>query len=144
MDFQNDTFVLDLSSTNPEWQHVKVSSPPPGHWGHTLSSINDSHLVLFRSCGRHGLLNDVFIMDLDAKHPTWHEIFSLAVPRSWHNSCTLDGTKLIVSGCCADSGMLLSDTFLLDPSIETHVWKEINVILESTFSSRTHLICLWR
>ncbi|GAA0164273.1 DNA-binding transcription factor [Lithospermum erythrorhizon] len=125
----NDTFVLDLSSSNPEWQHVKVSSPPPGRWGHTLSSINGSHLVLFGGCGRQGLLNDVFILDLDAKHPTWHEISSLAppLPRSWHSSCTLDGTKLIVSGGCADSGVLLSDTFLLDLSIETPVWKEIPV-----------------
>ncbi|KAK6159067.1 hypothetical protein DH2020_006381 [Rehmannia glutinosa] len=101
----NDTFVLDLNSTNPEWQHVKVSSPPPGRWGHTLSCVNGSNLVLFGGCGRQGLLNDVFLLDLDAKHPTWREISSLAppLPRSWHSSCTLDGTKLIVSGGCADS-----------------------------------------
>src|SRR2546430_11544359 len=38
----NDTFVLDLNSSNPEWQHVQVSSPPPGRWGHTLSCVNGS------------------------------------------------------------------------------------------------------
>ncbi|KAL1548851.1 adenosine kinase [Salvia divinorum] len=125
----NDTFVLDLNSTNPEWQHVKVSSPPPGRWGHTLSCVNGSNLVLFGGCGRQGLLNDVFVLDLDAKHPTWREISSLAppLPRSWHSSCTLDGTKLIVSGGCADSGVLLSDTFLLDLSIEKPMWREIPV-----------------
>ncbi|KAL0453420.1 UNVERIFIED_CONTAM: Adagio protein 1 [Sesamum latifolium] len=125
----NDTFVLDLNSTNPEWQHVKVSSPPPGRWGHTLSCVNGSNLVLFGGCGRQGLLNDVFLLDLDAKHPTWREISSLAppLPRSWHSSCTLDGTKLIVSGGCADSGVLLSDTFLLDLSMEKPVWREIPV-----------------
>nr|AML77944.1 putative LOV domain-containing protein [Ligustrum sinense] len=125
----NDTFVLDLNSSNPEWQHVKVSSPPPGRWGHTLSCVNGSHLVLFGGCGRQGLLNDVFVLDLDAKHPTWREISSLAppLPRSWHSSCTLDGTKLIVSGGCADSGVLLSDTFLLDLSMEKPVWREIPV-----------------
>ncbi|KAI9122952.1 hypothetical protein K1719_005841 [Acacia pycnantha] len=95
----NDTFVLDLSSKNPEWQHVQ------------------------------GLLNDVFVLDLDAKPPTWREISGLAppLPRSWHSSCTLDGTKLIVSGGCADSGVLLSDTFLLDLSMEKPVWREIPV-----------------
>nr|AML77893.1 putative LOV domain-containing protein [Phyla dulcis] len=125
----NDTFVLDLNSTNPEWQHVKVSSPPPGRWGHTLSCVNGSNLVLFGGCGRQGLLNDVFLLDLDAKHPTWREISSRAppLPRSWHSSCTLDGTKLIVSGGCADSGVLLSDTFLLDLSIDKPVWREIPV-----------------
>ncbi|KAL3841058.1 hypothetical protein ACJIZ3_025649 [Penstemon smallii] len=125
----NDTFVLDLNSTKPEWQYVKVSSPPPGRWGHTLSCVNGSHLVLFGGCGRQGLLNDVFVLDLDAKHPTWREISSLAppLPRSWHSSCTLDGTKLIVSGGCADSGVLLSDTFLLDLSIEKPKWREIPV-----------------
>ncbi|XP_051138723.1 adagio protein 1-like [Andrographis paniculata] len=123
----NDTFVLDLNSTNPEWQHVKVSSPPPGRWGHTLSCVNGSHLVVFGGCGRQGLLNDVFVLDLDAKHPTWREISSLAppLPRSWHSSCTLDGTKLIVSGGCAYSGVLLSDTFLLDLSMEKPMWREI-------------------
>ncbi|XP_022886133.1 adagio protein 1-like isoform X2 [Olea europaea var. sylvestris] len=125
----NDTFVLDLNSSNPEWQHVIVGSPPPGRWGHTLSCVNGSHLVLFGGCGRQGLLNDVFVLDLDAKHPTWREISSLAppLPRSWHSSCTLDGTKLIVSGGCADSGVLLSDTFLLDLSMEKPVWREIPV-----------------
>ncbi|XP_028781211.1 adagio protein 1-like isoform X2 [Neltuma alba] len=95
----NDTFVLDLNSKNPEWQHVQ------------------------------GLLNDVFVLDLDAKPPTWREISGLAppLPRSWHSSCTLDGTKLIVSGGCADSGVLLSDTFLLDLSMEKPVWREIPV-----------------
>nr|AML78818.1 putative LOV domain-containing protein [Gyrostemon ramulosus] len=123
----NDTFVLDLNSDNPEWQHVQVSSPPPGRWGHTLSCVNGSHLVVFGGCGRQGLLNDVFVLDLDAKPPTWREISGLAppLPRSWHSSCTLDGTKLIVSGGCADSGVLLSDTFLLDLSMEKPVWREI-------------------
>ncbi|KAL8152503.1 hypothetical protein V2J09_010263 [Rumex salicifolius] len=123
----NDTFVLDLNSNRPEWTHVKVSCPPPGRWGHTLSCMNGSNLVVFGGCGRQGLLNDVFVMDLDAKQPTWREISGLAppLPRSWHSSCMLDGTKLIVSGGCADSGVLLSDTFLLDISMEKPVWREI-------------------
>ncbi|PKU74548.1 adagio-like protein 1 isoform X1 [Dendrobium catenatum] len=125
----NDTFVLDLNSSNPEWRQVKVSSPPPGRWGHTLSCLNGSWLVVFGGCGRQGLLNDVFILDLDAKHPAWREILGLAppLPRSWHSSCTLDGTKLVVSGGCADSGVLLSDTFLLDLMVEKPVWREIPV-----------------
>ncbi|XXG58225.1 hypothetical protein AAC387_Pa04g0587 [Persea americana] len=125
----NDTFVLDLNASKPEWRHVNVSSPPPGRWGHTLSCLNGSWLVVFGGCGRQGLLNDVFILDLDAQHPTWREISSLAppLPRSWHSSCTLDGTKLVVSGGCADSGVLLSDTFLLDLTMEKPVWREIPV-----------------
>ncbi|GLT35816.1 hypothetical protein SLA2020_102350 [Shorea laevis] len=125
----NDTFVLDLNASNPQWQHVQVSSPPPGRWGHTLSCVNGSHLVLFGGFGTQGLLNDVFVLDLDAKSPTWREISALAPPRprSWHGSCTLDGTKLIVSGGCADSGVLLSDTFLLDLSMDKPVWREIQV-----------------
>nr|AML79163.1 putative LOV domain-containing protein [Urtica dioica] len=123
----NDTFMLDLNSSSPEWEHVPVSSPPPGRWGHTLSCVNGSNLVVFGGCGRQGLLNDVFVLDLDAKPPAWREISGLAppLPRSWHSSCTLDGTKLIVSGGCADSGVLLSDTFLLDLSMERPVWREI-------------------
>ncbi|XP_057533732.1 adagio protein 1-like [Amaranthus tricolor] len=123
----NDTFVLDLNASNPEWRHVKVSCPPPGRWGHTLSCVNGSNLVVFGGCGTEGLLNDVFVLDLDAKQPTWREISGLAppLPRSWHSSCTLDGTKLIVSGGCADSGVLLSDTFQLDLSLDKPVWREI-------------------
>nr|AML77253.1 putative LOV domain-containing protein [Berberidopsis beckleri] len=126
----NDTFVLDLNATKPEWRHIKVSSPPPGRWGHTLSCVNRSHLVVFGGCGRQGLLNDVFVLDLDAQHPAWREISGLTppLPRSWHSSCTLDGTKLVVSGGCADSGVLLSDTFLLDlTTMEKPVWREIQV-----------------
>lgn len=123
----NDTFVLDLNASNPEWRHVNVSSAPPGRWGHTLSCLNGSWLVVFGGCGRQGLLNDVFMLDLDAKHPTWREIPGVAppVPRSWHSSCTLDGNKLVVSGGCADSGVLLSDTFLLDVSMDRPVWREV-------------------
>ncbi|KAF8392884.1 hypothetical protein HHK36_021123 [Tetracentron sinense] len=126
----NDTFVLDLNASNPEWRRVKVSSPPPGRWGHTLSCLNGSHLVVFGGCGTQGLLNDVFVLDLDAQHPTWREISGLAppLPRSWHSSCILDGTKLVVSGGCTDAGVLLGDTFLLDlATMEKPVWREIPV-----------------
>nr|AML77805.1 putative LOV domain-containing protein [Sisyrinchium angustifolium] len=125
----NDTFVLDLNAREPEWKHVNVSSPPPGRWGHTLSCLNGSWLVVFGGCGREGLLNDVFVLDLDAKHPAWREIFGLTppLPRSWHSSCTLEGTKLVVSGGCADSGVLLSDTSLLDLTMEKPVWREVPV-----------------
>ena len=125
----NDTFVLDLGSTTPEWKSVLVSSPPPGRWGHTLSCVNGSRLVVFGGYGSHGLLNDVFMLDLDADPPTWREVSGLAppIPRSWHSSCTLDGTKLIVSGGCADSGALLNDTFLLDLSMDIPTWREIRV-----------------
>ncbi|KAG6535720.1 hypothetical protein ZIOFF_000743 [Zingiber officinale] len=40
------------------------------------------------------------------------------MPRSWHSSGTVGNTKLVVSGGCADSGVLLSDTHLLDVTME--------------------------
>nr|AML78982.1 putative LOV domain-containing protein [Retrophyllum minus] len=125
----NDTFVLDLSEDHPEWRHVNVNSAPPARWGHTLSCLSGSRLVLFGGCGRDGLLNDAFVLDLDEPQPTWREVScsTRPVPRSWHSSCTLDGAKLVVSGGCADSGTLLSDTFLLDLTMEKPVWQEINV-----------------
>ncbi|MBA0621026.1 hypothetical protein Godav_006680, partial [Gossypium davidsonii] len=58
----NDTFVLNLEAANPEWQRVSVESSPPGRWGHTLSCLNGSWLVVFGGCGRQGLLNDVFVL----------------------------------------------------------------------------------
>eukprot|EP00250_Pteridium_aquilinum_P022668 c25529_g1_i1 orf=396-2288(+) len=125
----NDTFVLDLSVSHPEWRNVQVSSPPPGRWGHTLSSLNGSSLVVFGGCGKEGLLNDVFVLNIDEPFPAWREVTSAAppLPRSWHSSCTLDGTTLVVSGGCADSGVLLSDTFLLDLMMEKPMWREITV-----------------
>lgn len=125
----NDTFVLDLSASHPEWRHVQVSSPPPGRWGHTLSCLNGSSLVVFGGCGKEGLLNDVFVLNLDEPSPCWREVPSAAppLPRSWHSSCTLDGTTLVVSGGCTDSGVLLSDTFLLDLMTEKPMWREVTV-----------------
>ncbi|GMP93140.1 hypothetical protein CsSME_00043098 [Camellia sinensis var. sinensis] len=81
-----DTFVLNLDAANPEWHRLSVESSPPGHWGHTLSFLNGSWLVVFGGCGRQGLLNDVFVLDLDAKRPTWKEVFGgkPPLPRSWH------------------------------------------------------------
>nr|GMD66155.1 putative LOV domain-containing protein [Ipomoea batatas] len=70
----DDTFVLNLDAANPEWRRVSVKSSPPGRWGHTLSCLNGSWLVVFGGCGRQGLLNDVFVLDLDAKQPTWKEV----------------------------------------------------------------------
>ena len=123
----DDTFVLNLEAARPEWRRVKVSASPPGRWGHTLSWLNGSWLVVFGGCGQQGLLNDVFVLDLDAQQPTWREVASEAppLPRSWHSSCTLDGSKLVVSGGCTESGVLLSDTFLLDLTKEKPAWREI-------------------
>nr|AML76287.1 putative LOV domain-containing protein [Sassafras albidum] len=123
----DDTFVLNLDAANPEWHRVKVTSSPPGRWGHTLTCLNGSWLVVFGGCGREGLLNDVFVLDLDAQQPAWKEVTSAGppVPRSWHSSCTVDGSKLVVSGGCTDSGVLLSDTFLLDLTMDKPMWREI-------------------
>lgn len=123
----DDTFVLNLDAAKPEWRRVIVESSPPGRWGHTLSCLNSSWLVVFGGCGRQGLLNDVFVLDLDAKRPTWKEVAggTPPLPRSWHSSCTLEGSKLVVSGGCTDAGVLLSDTFLLDLNMEKPMWKEI-------------------
>nr|AML79099.1 putative LOV domain-containing protein [Laurelia sempervirens] len=123
----DDTFVLNLDAANPEWRRVKVTSSPPGRWGHTLSCLNGSWLVVFGGCGQQGLLNDVFVLDLDAQQPTWKEVTSAGppLPRSWHSSCTVDGSKLVVSGGCTNSGVLLSDTFLLDLSVAKPMWREI-------------------
>lgn len=123
----DDTFVLNLESANPEWHRVKVASSPPGRWGHTMSSLNGSWLVVFGGCGQQGLLNDVFVLDLDAQQPAWKEVTGGAppLPRSWHSSCIVDGSKLVVSGGCSASGVLLSDTFLLDLTKERPMWREI-------------------
>nr|AML78664.1 putative LOV domain-containing protein [Ilex paraguariensis] len=123
----DDTFVLNLDAANPEWRRVSVKSSPPGRWGHTLSCLNGSWLVVFGGYGRQGLLNDVFVLDLDAKQPTWKEVSGRTppLPRSWHSSCTVEGSKLVVSGGCTDAGVLLSDTYLLDLTTEKPIWKEI-------------------
>ncbi|XP_023537282.1 adagio protein 3-like isoform X1 [Cucurbita pepo subsp. pepo] len=123
----DDTFVLNLDAANPEWRRVSVKSSPPGRWGHTLSCLNGSWLVVFGGCGSQGLLNDVFVLDLDAQQPTWKEISGGAppLPRSWHSSCMIEGSKLVVSGGCTDAGVLLSDTYLLDLTIDNPTWREI-------------------
>ncbi|PWA88565.1 LOV domain-containing protein [Artemisia annua] len=123
----DDTFVLNLDAVKPEWRQVSVKSAPPGRWGHTLSCLNGSWLVVFGGCGKQGLLNDVFVLDLDAKQPTWIEVFGGGPPppRSWHSSCTIEGSKLVVSGGCTDAGVLLNDTFLLDLTMEKPTWREI-------------------
>nr|AML79074.1 putative LOV domain-containing protein [Linum tenuifolium] len=123
----DDTFVLDLDAVNPAWQRVVVKSSPPGRWGHTLSCFNGSSLVVFGGCGRQGLLNDVFVLDLDAKQPTWKEVSggTPPLPRSWHSSCTIEGSNLVVSGGCTDAGVLLSDTYLLDLTNENPAWREV-------------------
>ncbi|KAL8229039.1 hypothetical protein R6Q57_013939 [Mikania cordata] len=123
----DDTFVLNLDAVNPQWRQVSVKSAPPGRWGHTLSCLNGSWLVVFGGCGKQGLLNDVFVLDLDAKQPTWIEVFGGGPPppRSWHSSCTIEGSKLVVSGGCTDAGVLLNDTFMLDLTMEKPTWREI-------------------
>ncbi|CAI9277310.1 unnamed protein product [Lactuca saligna] len=127
MEPMDDTFVLNLDAVNPEWRQVSVKSSPPGRWGHTLSSLNGSWLVVFGGCGKQGLLNDVFVLDLDAKQPTWIQVFGTGPPppRSWHSSCTIEGSKLVVSGGCTDAGVLLNDTFILDLTMEKPMWREI-------------------
>lgn len=131
----DDTFVLNLDAVSPEWHRVKVTSAPPGRWGHTLSSLNGSWLVVFGGCGRNGPLNDAFVLDLDAQQPSWQELTTACeggtntrpLPRSWHSSCTIDnGSKLVVSGGCTNTGTLLNDTFLLDMTKERPTWREVH------------------
>ncbi|CAN1138332.1 Adagio protein 3 [Linum perenne] len=141
----DDTFVLDLDETNPAWKRVIVKKSPPGRWGHTLSCYNGSWLVVFGGCGREGLLNDVFVMDLDAKHPTWTEISGAIppLPRSWHSACAVEGSKLVVFGGCTDAGVLLNDTYLLDLTIENPTWMEVVPTLWSPPSRLGHSLSVY-
>ncbi|XP_010271365.1 PREDICTED: adagio protein 3-like [Nelumbo nucifera] len=126
----NDTFILNLDAENPEWLRLSMASSPPGRWGHSLSCLNGSLMVVFGGCGRQGLLNDVFVLDLDAQKPTWKQVSAenAPLPRSWHSSCTVEGTKLVVTGGCTDGGVLLSDTCLLDFTTDKPMWKEITTL----------------
>ncbi|KAE8690894.1 Adagio-like protein 3 [Hibiscus syriacus] len=149
----DDTFVLNLDAANPAWQRVSVESSPPGRWGHTLSCLNGSWLVVFGGCGKQGLLNDVFVLDLDAKQPTWKEVSGGAppLPRYWHSSCTIDGSnvgsqsavvppprldhvaismpcgRIIVFGGSIAGLHTPSQLFLLDPSEDKPSWRTLNV-----------------
>ncbi|KAF3432106.1 hypothetical protein FNV43_RR26845 [Rhamnella rubrinervis] len=132
----DDTFVLNLDAANPEWRRVSVKSSPPGRWGHTLSCLNGSWLVVFGGYGRQGLLNDVFVLDLDAQQPTWKEVYGATpryldpgtalaqsmvlnkptwreIPTSWappsrlgHSLSVYGRTKLLMFGGLAKSGNL--------------------------------------
>ena len=127
----NDTFVLDLEDAHPEWRQVETSTSPPGRWGHTLSCFNGSWVVVFGGCGRDGLLNDLFVLNMAEERPSWRELAGGAshtlrpIPRAWHSSCTMEDSSLVVSGGCTDSGQLLSDTFCLDLKAETPTWRQI-------------------
>ncbi|KAE8719249.1 Adagio protein 3 [Hibiscus syriacus] len=96
----DDTFVLNLDATNPAWQRD----------------------VEGKDCSMMSLFSTWM-----PKQPTWKEVSGGAppLPRSWHSSCTIDGSKLVVSGGCTDAGVLLSDTYLLDLTTDKPTWKEI-------------------
>ncbi|KAH9298553.1 hypothetical protein KI387_030235, partial [Taxus chinensis] len=113
MQLMKDTFVLTL---------VRILQ----NGGNMLIG---SQLILFGGCGKNGLHNDAFLVELDESQPTWHKISCSSRPlhHSWHSSCTEVGTKLIVSDGYADSDALLSEIFLLDLTMEKPVWQEINV-----------------
>nr|AML78833.1 putative LOV domain-containing protein [Megaceros flagellaris] len=125
----DDTFVLDLDAPHPEWACIDVRSPPPGRWGHSLSCMNGSWVVVFGGERRDHLFNDVFVMDLNELPPTWRQIRGAAppLPRVWHSACTLEGTKLVISGGSGVSGVLLNDIYILDVSIGRPIWQEIQV-----------------
>ncbi|KAM0010535.1 putative kelch-type beta propeller [Helianthus debilis subsp. tardiflorus] len=53
---------------------------------------------------------DRSLPDLDVKQPTWIEVYGGGppLPRSWHNSCTIEGSKLVVSGGCTERMIITS------------------------------------
>ena len=130
----NDTFVLDMASSSPEWKKVQMKSgvvQPPGRFGHTMRALDDKTLVLFGGCGNSGLFDDTYVLRLGGEgegegngsngsqaKPQWRQIKTKNNPegRVWHASCVVQETKLVVFGGCDNVGELLDDMHVLDLS----------------------------
>mmetsp|Transcript_12979 Transcript_12979/g.32838 ORF Transcript_12979/g.32838 Transcript_12979/m.32838 type:complete len:885 (+) Transcript_12979:456-3110(+) len=126
----NDTYILDLSCSQPAWQVLDVKYKPQGRWGHTLRWLRDSWVVLFGGCGAQGSLNDLYLLDISAEVKMWHQVSvpSPPLPRSWHSSCTIDGSQMVVFGGKGEAGNLLNDTCVLDlRDTAAPCWRKISM-----------------
>uniref|UniRef100_A0A061S0T0 Clock-associated PAS protein ZTL n=1 Tax=Tetraselmis sp. GSL018 TaxID=582737 RepID=A0A061S0T0_9CHLO len=127
----NDTYILDLSAENPCWQVLNVLKRPSARWGHTLRWLRNSWVILFGGYGPEGPLNDVHILDLEAEAKVWERVQtpSSPSPRSWHSSCMVHGSQMVVFGGKDEAGGLLNDTVVLDlRDPESACWREVDTI----------------
>nr|AML77348.1 putative LOV domain-containing protein [Tetraselmis chuii] len=126
----NDAYILDLSAAQPAWEVLEVREKPQGRWGHTLRWLRDSWVVLFGGFGAQGSLNDLYLLDIGARVKVWHKV-SVARPpaaRSWHSSCTLHGSQMVVFGGKGERGNLLNDTVVLDlRDTAAPCWRELDM-----------------
>ena len=135
----NDTFVLDLRASNPEWKklHMRECLPPPGRFGHTLRAVDENTVALFGGCGNSRLHNDTYLLDVSSPSPQWRQVKAANPPveRVWHSSCVVSKRKLVVYGGCDNVGELLDDLHVLDlkdlkdsHGNESNVsWKKVDV-----------------
>lgn len=93
----SDTWLLDLSEgfTSGNWHQLLNPCPsPPPRSGHTLTSIDETLMVLFGGRGSgYEVLNDLWLFDASKGYPEWKEIeyeiiigsFSYITPTNMRN-----------------------------------------------------------
>eukprot|EP00245_Coleochaete_scutata_P003092 TRINITY_DN14411_c0_g1_i1.p1 TRINITY_DN14411_c0_g1~~TRINITY_DN14411_c0_g1_i1.p1 ORF type:complete len:563 (-),score=103.73 TRINITY_DN14411_c0_g1_i1:126-1814(-) len=168
----SDTWLLDLEGTVPTWREIQQlsnSGGPSARAGHTLTWIGDSRVLLFGGRGKKpdvklDVLNDTWVLDLDAEFPEWVELrpeqkpaslyrggpltsdTQLPPPRAGHSGTLIAGGRVLIMGGEDASRMRKCDMWVLDPAAAMLVRKtplpdavprrEVRVVMQSASTGR--------
>ncbi|OAY74097.1 F-box/kelch-repeat protein [Ananas comosus] len=156
----SDTWLLDLSEgfTSGNWHQLLNPCPmPPPRSGHTLTSIDETLMVLFGGRGSgYEVLNDLWLFDASKGYPEWKEIDMLdempPLPRVGHSATLILGSKILIYGG-EDSQRHRKDDFwvleaanllkLRPDSMKTRkkMWKKLSVEGQSPNCRSFHGAC---
>eukprot|EP00164_Ancoracysta_twista_P001475 GFYU01001925.1.p1 GENE.GFYU01001925.1~~GFYU01001925.1.p1 ORF type:complete len:604 (-),score=184.61 GFYU01001925.1:301-2112(-) len=117
----DDYFLLDAERNN--WSIPETSGAPPGdRAGHAAVLTEDNCLLIFGgSAGPQALLNDLFVLDMDALEWWAPETQGELPSKRVGHTATLAGNKMIVFGGCEESDVW-TDNKVYVLNIETWTW----------------------
>ncbi|KAE8716141.1 Adagio protein 3 [Hibiscus syriacus] len=121
----NDTFVLDLDDSNPEWQQ--------GVEGKDCSTMSLFRLgceatYMERNAGV--LLSDTYLLDLTTEKPIWKEIRTTWTPpsRLGHSLSVYSSTKFYVGGLAKSGNLQLrsGEAYTIDLEDKEPQWRQLD------------------
>jgi len=101
-DYRGDLQNTIVGFWNNEWMQLRTTNSPPARLGASLTQVSDHEVALFGGMGENGVLNDLWILDVNTGE--WRQVAMKKAPppRKFHAAFYYDGTLYIAGGVGKD------------------------------------------
>ena len=97
-DYRGDLQNTIVGFWNDKWMQLRTTNSPPARLGASLTQVSHHEVALYGGVGESGVLNDLWILDIDTGEWRQVRVGNAPPPRRFHVAFYYEGTLYIAGG----------------------------------------------